>query len=159
MPQGLKIKGGAWICKHSWSHRQQLKCLHCILAQISCANCSFILAWAPVIVFSTRGGGRNYLRIEQRQHIAKSCNIFIMGWGATINCHVTEFTQYTCWPVDLVVTKVIVITTLFSEQQPFVKMVNFNAVILFYFFVFALTVFWFFFIDSAFSATIMFACF
>lgn len=45
-----------------------------------------------------------------------------MGWGATINCHVTEFTQYTCWLVDRVVFKAIAIPTPFSGKRHFVKM-------------------------------------
>lgn len=45
-----------------------------------------------------------------------------MGWGATINCLVTEFTQYTRWLVDRVVFKAIAIPTPFSGKRHFVKM-------------------------------------
>lgn len=89
------------------------------------ANYSFILVWAPVIVVSSDTGGprrRNYSSIKYRQHISKSCYDFIMGWGATINCLVTEFTQYTRWLVDRVVFKAIAIPTPFSGKRHFVKM-------------------------------------
>lgn len=64
------------------------------------ANYSFILVWAPVIVVSSDTG----------------------SWGATINCLVTEFTQYTRWLVDRVVFKAIAIPTPFSGKRHFVKM-------------------------------------